>query len=139
MTLSFELITFQTLHLFRFRFSGNTASNWNQVIHAAAIYSKMHGRILDVPSSFIVPSPPGGNLLDTGDAWPWPDHLSGLKLGQRLKDVRLKGTYLKGQDRHIRKAQLDTLGFVWNPKRGRRMRGLGDTTYRHDTAGKDDA
>ena len=82
----------------------------------------MHGRVLDVPSTFVVPSPPEGNLLNTGDAWPWPDHLSGLKLGQRLKDVRLKGTYLKGQDKQIRKAQLDTLGFVWNPKRGRRMR-----------------
>jgi hypothetical protein len=53
-----------------------------------------------------------------------------LKLGQRLKDVRLKGTYLKGKDKHIRKAQLDTLGFVWNPKRGRRRRGLGDIAGR---------
>jgi hypothetical protein len=54
--------------------------------------------------------------------------LKGLKLGQRLKDVRLKGTYLKGRHKYIRKAQLDALGFVWSPKRGRRMRGLGDIT-----------
>lgn len=94
-------------------------------MHAAAIYSKMHGRVLDVPSNFVIPCPPEGNLLDT-EEWPWPDHLSGLKLGQRLKDVRLKGTYLKGRDKYIRKAQLDALGFVWEPKRGRRRRGLGD-------------
>lgn len=88
---------------FRFRFSGNTASGWLDVVHGAAIYSKMHGRVLDVPSNFVVPSLPEGNLLDSGDAWPWPEHLKGLKLGQRLKDVRLKGTYLKGKDKHIRK------------------------------------
>ena len=55
-------------------------------------------------------------------SWPWPERLWGLKLGQRLKDVRLKGAYLKGRDRNLRKAQLDNLGFVWNPKRGRRKR-----------------
>jgi hypothetical protein len=90
---------------FRFRFSGNTASGWLDVVHGAAIYSKMHGRVLDVPSNFVVPSLPDANLLESEDAWPWPDHLKGLKLGQRLKDVRLKGTYLKGKDKHIRKAR----------------------------------
>lgn len=109
---------------FRFRFSGNSALGWLDVVHAAAIYSQMHGRILDVPCNFVVPTPPEGS----GDAWPWPEHLSGLKLGQRLKDVRLKGSYLKGRDAPIRKAQLDALGFVWNPERGRRRRGLGYTT-----------
>ena len=47
------------------------------VVHAAAIYSKIHGRFLDVPANFVVPSAPDGNYLDTDDVWPWPDHLSG--------------------------------------------------------------
>jgi len=123
------LLTFEIL---RFRFNANTSAGWLDVVHAAAIYSKMHGRILDVPSNFVVPSPPKGALFNSEDSWPWPEHLKGLKLGQRLKDVRLKGTYLKGRDKHIRKAQLDTLGFVWNPKRGRRKRGLGGTACNND-------
>eukprot|EP00804_Cyclotella_cryptica_P005692 CCRYP_000060-RB/>CCRYP_000060-RB protein AED:0.03 eAED:0.03 QI:664/1/1/1/0.5/0.66/3/167/333 len=114
-----------------FRFSGNASLGWLDVVHAAAIYSQMHGRILDVPCNFVVPTPPEGIMFDASDAWPWPEHLSGLKLGQRLKDVRLKGSYLKGRDAPTRKAQLDALGFVWNPTRGRRRRGLGYT------AGKD--
>jgi hypothetical protein len=110
-----------------FRFSGNTSLGWLDVVHAAAIYSKMHGRVLDVPTNFVVPTPPDGDEFDIEDSWPWPEYLSGLKLGQRLKDVRLKGSYLKGPDAQIRKAQLDALGFVWNPTRGRRRRGLGYT------------
>ncbi|KAL3780706.1 hypothetical protein ACHAW5_003536 [Stephanodiscus triporus] len=134
---------------------GNAALGWLDVVHAAAIYSQMHGRALNVPSSFEVPAPPpivpphvvavadgeddydGGAAGDAAtaagclDAWPWPERLWGLKLGQRLKDVRLKGAYLKGPDAQLRKAQLDNLGFVWNPKRGRMKRfidGEGDLT-----------
>ena len=97
-------------------------------MHAAAIYSQMHGRILNVPFDFVVPAPPSATLSNAhyDDSWPWPEQLWGLKLGQRLKDVRLRGAYLKGSDAKIRKAQLDALGFVWNPKRGRRKRFLGD-------------
>ena len=95
---------------FRWR-NGNAALGWLDVVHAAAIYSQMHGRALNVPLSFAVPSPPptivnsnnGGNGEDGDaaavggclDSWPWPERLWGLKLGQRLKDVRLKGAYLK--------------------------------------------
>jgi hypothetical protein len=49
-----------------------------------------------------------------------------LSLGQRLKDVRLKNAYLHdAQSAQSRRAQLDGLGFVWQPKRGRRKRSLG--------------
>lgn len=131
---------------FRWR-NGNAALGWLDVVHAAAIYSQMHGRALNVPLSFAVPSPPptivnsnnGGNGEDGDaaavggclDSWPWPERLWGLKLGQRLKDVRLKGAYLKGPDAQLRRAQLDNLGFVWFPKRGRTKRfieGGGDAT-----------
>ena len=116
-----------------FQWSGNATLGWLEVIHAAAIYSRLHGRNLDVPTKFVVPPPPhvSGNENDTGDVtsiypgeteWPWPEHLWGLTLGQRLKDIRLRGAYLNGDTASSRRAQLDALGFNWSPKRGRRKR-----------------
>ena len=139
----------QALEDIGFRWSGNASLGWLDVVHAAAIYSQMHGRVLNVPLSFVVPAPPcdnDPNILDSKgiwftsnglDSWPWPERLWGLKLGQRLKDVRLKGAYLKGRDRNLRKAQLDNLGFVWNPKRGRRKRCI-DMEEEEDVVGDDD-
>jgi len=116
-----------------FPLSGNAQHSWLEVVHAAAIYSKMHGRVLDVPIHFVVPSPPCSSsdescIIPYGDdgAWPWPQTLWGLPLGQRLKDVRLKCRYLtNAETASSRRAQLDALGFVWQPKRGRRKRSLG--------------
>lgn len=77
--------------------NGNASLGWLDVVHAAAIYSQMHGRILNVPLSFTVPAPPQDSAESKPDieSWPWPERLWGLKLGQRLKDIRLKGAYLK--------------------------------------------
>eukprot|EP00586_Coscinodiscus_wailesii_P015710 CAMPEP_0172498278 /NCGR_PEP_ID=MMETSP1066-20121228/111542_1 /TAXON_ID=671091 /ORGANISM="Coscinodiscus wailesii, Strain CCMP2513" /LENGTH=435 /DNA_ID=CAMNT_0013271497 /DNA_START=126 /DNA_END=1430 /DNA_ORIENTATION=- len=117
-----------------FWFGGNSNLGWLEVVHAAAIYSKMHGKRLCVPTNFVVPAPPGmsdakrhgqGCCCDLEWPWPWPEQLWGLPLGQRLRDVRLKGRYLTGQLAASRRAQLDALGFEWNPKRGRRKRCLG--------------
>lgn len=112
-----------------FHFGGNASLGWLEVVHAAAIYSQMHGHNLDVPLKFVVPAPPHvttdgtiSNIQGTDDAWPWPEYLWGLPLGQRLKDVRLKGAYLSGSSGEARRAQLDALGFNWTPKRGRRKR-----------------
>lgn len=119
----------QALEDIGFRPNGNAHRlGWLDVVHAAAIYSQMHGRVLNVPLSFAVPAPPldAESNPECMDSWPWPDRLWGLKLGQRLKDVRLKGAYLKGPDAHVRRAQLDNLGFVWQPKRGRRKRFIED-------------
>lgn len=116
----------QALESIGFSFCPNAALGWLEVIHASAIYSKLHGRVLNVPQNFVVPSPPKmthseGVLLGSFDnSWPWPEYLWGLPLGQRLKDVRLKNRYLNGETAASRKAQLNALGFVWNPKRGRR-------------------
>jgi hypothetical protein len=108
-----------------FSWKGNASRGWYEVVHAAAIYSQMHNRVLDVPSNYRVPRPPElqseGFYVGNNDAsWPWPEHLWDFPLGQRLKDVRLKDAYLKGNDGSKRRAQLDALGFIWNPKRGRR-------------------
>lgn len=115
----------QALEDVGFRWSGNATLGWLDVVHAAAIYSQMHGRVLNVPFNFVVPEIPqdADSNPQCVDYWPWPERLWGLRLGQRLKDVRLKGAYLKGSDAHVRRAQLDNLGFVWQPKRGRRKRG----------------
>lgn len=47
------------------------------------------------------------------------EYLWGFPLGQRLKDIRVKGAYLKGKNAEARRRQLDTLGFNWKPRRGR--------------------
>jgi hypothetical protein len=117
----------QVLESLGFYWGGNTDVGWLRVVHAAAIYSRMHNRNLDVPYHFVVPSPPspsemGNSVLDE-DNWPWPEYLWGLPLGQRLKDVRTRGAYLSGSNGVKRRQQLDTLGFVWKPKRGRPRRG----------------
>jgi hypothetical protein len=86
---------------FRWR-NGNADLGWLDVVHAAASYSQLHGRVLNVPLSFAVPAPPPNAVIDDEQqhAWPWPERLWGLKLGQRLKDVRLEGAYLKGLEAH---------------------------------------
>jgi len=114
-----------------FQRSGNATLGWLEVVHAAAIYSKMHNRHLDVPLKFVVPAPPHVSrdcklneedtcIAGSDEAWPYPEQLWGLPLGQRLKDVRVKGAYLKCSAADSRRAQLDALGFNWSPKRGRR-------------------
>jgi hypothetical protein len=66
-----------------FQWSGNATLGWLEVVHAAAIYSKMHNRNLHVPSNFVVPAPPhikhnseekgeASNITGSDDAWPWP-------------------------------------------------------------------
>jgi len=119
-----------------FQFGGNASLGWLNVIHAAAIYSEIGGRLLDVPQSFVVPRPSERALRRADieqredryegwvfydDDWPWPEYLWGFPLGQRLKDVRIKGLYLRGENAGERRAQLDALGFVWKPAMGRRF------------------
>ena len=65
-----------------FQFGGNDSLSWLEVVHAAAIYSQMNNRQLEVPQSFVVPAPPkmvsmsegsSGTLIAGSDeAWPWP-------------------------------------------------------------------
>lgn len=101
-----------------FHWSGNADLGWLRVSHAAAIYSRLNDRKLDVDFHFKVPRPPD-DLMDK-DSWPWPEHLWGLRLGQRLKDIRLKDAYLHGTLAEKRRKQLEALGFHWGPKkRGR--------------------
>ena len=66
-----------------------------------------HGHLL-VPSDFVVPR---------GDAH-WPLGTVGLPLGRRARQIRNRNDYL-GADQ-ARYAQLDELGFVWDPRRYRR-------------------
>lgn len=66
----------QTLEKLGFHRNGNTALGWLEVVHAAAIYSRMHDRDLNVPVAFVVPSPPDPkdeleSAVDLED-WPWP-------------------------------------------------------------------
>lgn len=69
-----------------FQWSGNATLGWLEVVHAAAIFSRMNNRNLDAPLKFVVPAPPHiSNDCDTDtrdtcitgsdDAWPWPRKL----------------------------------------------------------------
>ena len=107
----------QMLEELGFRWSGNANLAWLKVVHAAAIYSKLHNRSLNVPNDFVVPRPTPEFF--GADNWPWPEHLWGLPLGQRLKEIRVNGIYLKGKDGPERRRQLDALGFIWNTREHR--------------------
>jgi hypothetical protein len=98
-----------------FHWSGNADLSWLKVVHAAAIYSKLHNRRLDVPVRFRVPRRPQND----GGEWPWPEYLWDLPLGQRLRAVRTKGAYLNGEFGEKRRHQLEALGFQWHPQRQR--------------------
>lgn len=104
-----------------FRWCGNAELAWLKVVHSAAIYSKLHERSLDVPYKFVVPQP-SAEFLQAGEEWPWPKYLWGLPLGQRLKDIRTTGAYLKGKDKDARCRQLEALGFIWDVREHRRRR-----------------
>jgi len=72
-----------------FQWSGNASLGWLEVVHAAAIYSTLNGRNLDVPLKFVVPAPPQNsnkNVVESNsifndfehDAWPWPGEFYNL-------------------------------------------------------------
>ncbi|GMH66603.1 hypothetical protein TL16_g04471 [Triparma laevis f. inornata] len=81
----------QQLEELGFQWAGNSSLNWLEVVHAAAIYSSQHDRVLNPPDNFVC----------EGDAF--PDYLHGLPLGLRLKDVRLRGRYLQGEETAARR------------------------------------
>lgn len=56
------------------------------------------------------------------------EYLWGFPLGQRLRDIRVKGYYLRGKNADARRRQLDALGFYWEPKRGRPRKSKVTTT-----------
>ena len=57
---------------------GNISLGWLEVVHAAAIFSQLNNRNLDVPVNFVVPAPPhlsagrGSEIVGSDEAWPWP-------------------------------------------------------------------
>ena len=79
----------QALESIGFIFSPNSTLGWLEVVHAAAIYSNLHGRELNVPQKFVVPAPPkltwSANIGETQDgvlfgspneSWPWPGKIN---------------------------------------------------------------
>jgi len=114
---------------------GNSDLSWLKVVHASAVYSQLHDNILDVPTKYVVPFPPEKNQKTisssssslipkeqngSDDALAWPEYLWGYPLGQRLRDVRVKGYHLNGPQADERRRQLDALGMQWTLKRGPR-------------------
>ena len=72
---------------------------WQCVLQSLVAYKKLHGD-LQVPSEFVVPSEA-----------PWPKEAWGLKLGQRVNNIRSAEQYVK--DEPERRAELDAMGFRW--------------------------
>ena len=117
-----------------FRWCGNAELSWLKVVHAAAIYSRLNSRSLDVPYKFVVPCPTldfvssqenadtrEGEENNVDEEWPWPQYMWNLPLGQRIKEIRITGAYLKGKDKIERIRQLDALGFIWDVREHRRQ------------------
>ena len=129
-----------------FRWCGNAELSWLKVVHAAAIYSRLNGHSLDVPYKFVVPSPSpefvaqqNSNVDEEKDdnvdeEWPWPQYLWNLPLGQRIKEIRITGAYLKGKDKTERVRQLDALGFVWKVREHRQQQKQLNLRLHEDTS-----
>ena len=73
---------------------------WEEARAALLAYQQLQGD-LEVPIAFVVPSEA-----------PWPEETWGLRLGNRVHDIRGSETYVKGHPE--RRAELDALGFVWD-------------------------
>ena len=69
------------------------------------MYKELHGD-LEVPKAFVVPSEA-----------PWPAEAWGLKLGERVLNIRRQGDYVwrgsYGETHPERRSQLDAMGFCW--------------------------
>ncbi|OQR97093.1 hypothetical protein ACHHYP_12715 [Achlya hypogyna] len=70
--------------------------NWERKLLALRLYKEIHGDLL-VPKSFVVPQ-----------AAPWPASLWGLPLGPIVRSLR-------NSARDDTRADLDAIGFVWDP------------------------
>lgn len=82
-----------------------TAANdlrYQRVYDALVKYKELYGDLL-VPQPFTVPE----------DGKEWPEEVRGLRLGARVNAIRSQGTFVKSSP--SRKAELDELGFVWEP------------------------
>jgi hypothetical protein len=75
-----------------FHSGGNDSLSWLEVVHAAAVYSQMHQRKLEVPANFVVPAPPRlvprgedsavSCVVGSDEAWPWPGRCCICRLPQ---------------------------------------------------------
>ncbi|GAB5370928.1 hypothetical protein AAMO2058_001535300 [Amorphochlora amoebiformis] len=74
---------------------------WEQVWEALLRYRDIHGNLL-IPHSFVIPE----------DNPEWPSNLAGLKLGQKIRNMRSVGTHIKSRPERIE--MLNEIGFVWD-------------------------
>jgi hypothetical protein len=72
---------------------------WEEVLAALLAYHEVHGD-LEVSNAFVVPSEA-----------PWPEEAWGMKLGDRVSNIRSNEQYVKHHPE--RRAELDALGFRW--------------------------
>ena len=85
-----------------FAFDHNEWKWRGRVQPALMMYKEVHGD-LEVSKAFVVPS-----------SAPWAEETWGMRLGNVVRDIRIKGIYLKGEDAAKRRAWLDEMGFVWD-------------------------
>jgi len=80
---------------------GENDEKWLQVFDALLTYRDKFGNLL-VPHRFIIPE----------DDMTWPPHVWGLKLGQKVRNIRSVGVHVK--DNQQRVDMLNEIGFVWD-------------------------
>jgi hypothetical protein len=73
---------------------------WEEVRAALLAFQEVHGD-LEVPQAFVVPSEA-----------PWPEEAWGMKLGNRVNNIRIREDYVKHHP--DRRSGLDALGFRWS-------------------------
>ena len=82
----------------------NVEERFRLVVDALRFYREQNGDA-NVPQSFKVPR-----------SSPWPEHMWGMQLGNRVNSIRSHGTFIR--NRPDRKAELTALGFVRDPPKG---------------------
>lgn len=98
---------------FRWSRKPGKQDQWERFLAALAAYRDAHGHA-QVPQRYVVPK----DSAFPRDTWT-------LALGQAVHDVRRKRRFLTGRGEELalqRRRQLDALGFVWVPTRGRPRR-----------------
>eukprot|EP00968_Pinguiococcus_pyrenoidosus_P016655 scaffold1616_cov310-Pinguiococcus_pyrenoidosus.AAC.23 len=78
------------------------AEPFEVIVEALQQYKRVLGD-LAVPSNFVVPS-----------VEPWPRHLAGLPLGQRVAAIRSTDLYVEGNRDRVK--LLSELGFIWSTR-----------------------
>ena len=108
----------EVLKKMEFQYSSEINLRFEMIFEALVVYKEKFGHLY-VPKSFVVPSFAENKLdnMSFSSNTTWPLHLRGLKLGNRVDNIRNKKSFRSSPEFAER---LDKLGFIWEHLRDTR-------------------